>query len=246
MTLSLLVALTTLFIGLFIVGSIACLPLYHWKIRDFLASRLWVKIGWWLPIYGIFLLLCYGVVWAAVPLVIILVIQAIREYRRHTPHPTIVKFYLAFFIIATTHIIVLTTALPPAITVRMLIIICFCSVLSDVCAFFLGTYASWHKLPAWINPRKAWEGVAGQLIGAYVGAGLLWLFVGIDAPWWLILVIGVASAFGDLFNSVAKRQLHIKDWAQTIPGHGGILDRLSSLSAAFMTVSLLALFIPAL
>jgi CDP-diglyceride synthetase len=246
MTPSLLTALSGLFIGLFVAGSIACLPLYHWKLRDFLVSRLWVKIAWWLPIYGIFLLLCYGTIWVALPLVIALITQAIREYRRYTPHQIVVKFYLGFFIIATTFIVVLTTTIPIEIMIRLLIVICFCSVLSDVCAFFLGTYASWHKLPAWINERKAWEGVAGQIIGAFVGAGLLWLFVGVHAPWWLILAIGLASAFGDLFNSVAKRQLGVKDWAHTIPGHGGILDRMSSLSTAFMVVSLIALFTPAL
>lgn len=246
MTPSLLATLTTLFIGLFVVGSLLCLPLYRWKVRDFFASRLWIKIAWWLPIYGIFLLLCYGTTWVAVPLVILLILQAVREYRRHVSHPPVVKLYLAFFILATAYIAILTIKLPPTLAIRLLIIVCFCSVLSDVCAFFLGTYASWHKLPTWINPRKAWEGVAGQIIGAFVGASLLWLFADISASWWLILAIGLASAFGDLFNSVAKRELNIKDWAQTIPGHGGILDRLSSLSTAFMAASLLTLFIPTL
>lgn len=67
------------------------------------------------------------------------------------------------------------------------------------------------------------------------------LATGDNAAWWLILAIGIASAFGDLFNSVAKRQLDIKDWGQTIPGHGGVLDRMSSLSTTFMVVTLLML-----
>ena len=50
----------------------------------------------------------------------------------------------------------------------------------------------------------------------------------------LAVLIGLASAMGDLINSIVKRRLKIKDWGNTIPGHGGILDRMSSLSFAFI------------
>jgi CDP-diglyceride synthetase len=247
MTSELLLRLTLLFAGLFILGNLLCLPLFHWNLQRFFTSTLWIKIFWWIPIYGIFLLLCYGKIWIAVPLVLLILILAFREYTRQrlTPSPTplIVKLYVAFFAIATLHIAAATLAFDPTTTISILITICFCSVLSDVCAFFLGSYASWHKLPSWINQRKSWEGVAGQLIGAFIGAGLVILTTGNTISWWLVLAIGIASAFGDLFNSAAKRQLDIKDWGQTIPGHGGVLDRMSSLSTTFMVVSLLALII---
>lgn len=247
MTPELLLRLMLLFAGLFILGSLLCLPLFHWNLRRFLASDLWIKIFWWIPIYGIFLLLCYGKIWVALPLILVIFILAFREYDRQrstpTPTPLIVKLYFAFFTIATLHIATATLAFDPTTTISLLITICFCSVLSDVCAFFLGSYASWHKLPSWINPRKSWEGVVGQLIGAFIGAGLVIFATGDSAPWWLILAIGIASAFGDLFNSVAKRQLNIKDWGQTIPGHGGVLDRMSSLSTTFMVVALLTLIV---
>lgn len=182
MTPELLLSLTLLFAGLFILGSLLCLPLFHWNLRRFFASALWVKIFWWIPIYGIFLLLCYGKIWVALPVIIFIFILAFREYTRqrsiHTSGPLIVKLYFVFFTIATLHIAVATLAFDPKTTISLLITICFCSVLSDVCAFFLGSYASWHKLPSWVNPQKSWEGVAGQLIGASIGAGLAILATG--------------------------------------------------------------------
>lgn len=247
MTLELVIHLTLVFACLFIAGSLLCLPLFHWQIRRFFASDLWTKIVWWIPIYLIFLLLCLGGIWIAVPLVAFILLLAYREYARQqttqSTLPRLVTFYFVFFIIATLHIVMTTAAFDPHEVVYLLITICFCSVLSDVCAFFLGSYASWHKLPRWINPRKSWEGVLGQVLGAFVGASLVIIATGTAPSWWIILAIGIASAAGDLFNSIAKRQLDIKDWGQTIPGHGGVLDRMSSLSTTFMVVTLLTLII---
>jgi phosphatidate cytidylyltransferase len=245
MTLDLTLRLSVVFIGLFTLGSLLCLPLFHWNVRRFFQSSLWIKIVWWLPIYIIFLVLCYGKLWTALPLTILILSLAHREYarqqRRHHSLPLVVKVYIAFFSIATLHIILATTTFDPQTTILTLVTICLCSVLSDVCAFFLGSYASRHSLPGWINPGKSWEGVLGQIIGAFVGASLVILATQHSVDWWLVLAIGVASAFGDLFNSIAKRQLGIKDWGQTIPGHGGILDRMSSLSTTFMVATLLLL-----
>ena len=239
MTSDLLLRLSVTVMSLLVTGSVACLPLFHWNLREFFASTLWIKIVWWLPIFLVFLALCYGGAWVAFALVILIIIQSLREYYRQPNRPRIVAAYLMFFVIATTSI-----AAPWHLSNRpvpLLIVLCFSSVLSDVCAFFAGSYASWHKLPAWINPRKSWEGVAGQVIGAFLGAGLIWIVAGIGTSWWLIAAIGCASAFGDLFNSAAKRQLNIKDWGATIPGHGGVLDRFSSLSTAFLVIALLLL-----
>jgi CDP-diglyceride synthetase len=247
MTLELTVRLTILFVSLFTVGSLLCLPLFQWRLRRLFDSSLWTKIIWWIPLYGIFLALCLGKVWVAIPQTVLIVLLAAREYhRQRTTQPTIpalVKVYLAFFMLATLAITGATTLFNTETTITLLITICLCSVLSDVCAFFMGTYMSWHKLPTWINPRKSWEGVLGQIIGAFIGAGLVIIATGLPINWWLVLTIGIASAIGDLFNSAAKRLLHIKDWGQTIPGHGGVLDRMSSLSTAFLAATILTLLL---
>jgi CDP-diglyceride synthetase len=241
MTIDLTLRLSGLFAGLFIVGSLLCLPLYKWQLNRFFNSQLWTKVVWWLPIYAVFLLLCFGGTVAAVLVTSGIIIQSIREYRFQRIHPVIARLYLGFFMTATSAITLIWVTNEPVRVIPLVISICFCSVLSDVCAFFLGTYASWHKLPSWINPGKSWEGVAGQIIGAPVGSLLVWLATGITLDWRLVVVIGLASAVGDLFNSAAKRQVGIKDWGATIPGHGGILDRMSSMSTSFLVITIVTL-----
>lgn len=232
MTPKLLIEIVVLFTGLFVAGTLACLPLYHWRLKRFLASRLWIKIYWWWAIFAVFVLVLY-VGWPAALLVVcLLLIQAGREWRHHhtelLPLPT---GYTLLFAVALLGLVRLAL-LPPALFVPGLIAICFASVLSDVGAFFAGSYAGRHPLPDWINPGKSWEGVAGQLVGAIVGLALVAALPEIGFSWPLALGVGLASAAGDLLNSVAKRQLGIKDWSQAIPGHGGVLDRFSSLSFA--------------
>jgi len=127
--------------------------------------------------------------------------------------------------------------------VNLLITICFASVLSDVTAFFMGNYLGKHKLPALFNKNKSWEGVAGQIIGAFIGVVLVNVYVVHIPTLLLFLPIGIGAAVGDLANSYVKRFLDIKDWSNNIPGHGGYLDRLSSLvGSALFTFYYLKLF----
>jgi len=244
MNLSILLSTSALLFTLVIIGTILCLPLYKWDIRALLRSHLFTKIIWWIPLYLILLGLLFLELPFATLLVIALLILAFKEFRRHASQPPqfLETSYLVFFTLASFSIILIFGIFPTLVAVHLTLIISFASVLSDVCAFFFGKYLPKHSLPHWINPGKSWEGVAGQVIGAFVGAALLYIATGIEASWLLILAIGVASAAGDLFNSVVKRKLDIKDWGNTIPGHGGVLDRMSSLSTAFF-VSFWLLFI---
>jgi phosphatidate cytidylyltransferase len=63
-------------------------------------------------------------------------------------------------------------------------------------------------------------------------------------PWYLAvpfgLVLGVAAVLGDLAESLIKRQTHVKDSGQIMPGHGGMLDRLDSILFAVLVVYIFA------
>ncbi|MEO5344339.1 MAG: phosphatidate cytidylyltransferase, partial [Gammaproteobacteria bacterium SHHR-1] len=92
------------------------------------------------------------------------------------------------------------------------------------------------KLAPGISPGKTWEGVQGAMAGLLL-AGLL-------LSWWapvpgnlvalllLCLVTGLFSIVGDLFESLIKRRCGVKDSGKLLPGHGGVLDRIDSLTAA--------------
>lgn len=108
---------------------------------------------------------------------------------------------------------------------------------ADSGAYFAGKRWGRTKLAPGISPGKTLEGVAGAL-GGVVCCGLIWsLLMGYDlvtgtAFVGLCLVTAVASIFGDLFESLMKRLRKLKDSGEILPGHGGVLDRIDSLTAA--------------
>jgi phosphatidate cytidylyltransferase len=105
--------------------------------------------------------------------------------------------------------------------------------LSDAMQFVVGKLIGRHVIAPHIHPRKAWEGLIGDLIGASVGVALF--SFALPAQFTLIekiilaLLIGLGAAWGDLISSLVKRAAGSKDWGQLIPGHGGLLDRANSM-----------------
>ncbi|MDP9329769.1 MAG: phosphatidate cytidylyltransferase [Actinomycetota bacterium] len=111
--------------------------------------------------------------------------------------------------------------------------------LFDTAAFLVGSVwggSFFHRpLAQHTSPKKSVEGVIGAtVLTAIVGAALVPSFVNsfenkhIDALL-LALVISVAATFGDLAESLVKRDMEIKDMGAVLPGHGGVLDRIDSL-----------------
>lgn len=118
--------------------------------------------------------------------------------------------------------------------------------LIDSAGYLFGRVFGKHKLAPGISPKKTWEGLlASILIGATSAIAFTVLLLG--GPWWvgLILAAGIilAAVFGDLAESLIKRDLGIKDMSKLLPGHGGMMDRLDSLlPAALMTYLVTVVF----
>ena len=112
---------------------------------------------------------------------------------------------------------------------------------ADSAAFFTGRYLGRHKLAPHISPGKTWEGVAGGLVLSVIAA-LIFTVGPLGVPWYLAIVLallmGAAGVLGDLSESLIKRQMHVKDSGQIVPGHGGLLDRMDSLLFAVIVVFL--------
>jgi phosphatidate cytidylyltransferase len=119
---------------------------------------------------------------------------------------------------------------------RMLLALFIITWFGDSAAYFVGSYFGKHKMAPRVSPKKSWEGALGNLGGNLLGAFLMvatvcteWTAVDAVA---LGLLLGVAGQLGDLVESTWKRSAGVKDsnvGGVSIPGHGGLLDRVDSL-----------------
>ncbi len=107
---------------------------------------------------------------------------------------------------------------------------------ADTGAYFAGRAFGRHKLAPRVSPGKTWEGVIGGAVLSLLVAlvGTLWLEpVGGYAAFLLLIILTVMiSILGDLMESLFKRVADIKDSGGLLPGHGGVMDRIDSMTAA--------------
>lgn len=121
--------------------------------------------------------------------------------------------------------------------------------LSDTGAYCIGSLIGKHRLFERISPKKSWEGTIGGAVLAIVGGFVFGNFFPFmtELEWiGLALVVVIFGTWGDLSESLLKRQLGIKDSGNILPGHGGILDRFDSsmlaIPAAVVYLYALSLF----
>lgn len=102
--------------------------------------------------------------------------------------------------------------------------------LTDVGCYYAGTRFGKHKLAPVISPNKTIEGSVGGAVSAITGALIVGYFIGVE--WYLSVIAGlICTAFaqiGDLCESLIKRDAGVKDSGNSLPGHGGFLDRTDS------------------
>jgi phosphatidate cytidylyltransferase len=106
---------------------------------------------------------------------------------------------------------------------------------ADTGAFFAGRWLGRVPLAPRVSPKKTWEGVIGGVIaGALVAwAAAQYIFV-VDVSVFVPICVAVTalSIVGDLTESMLKRAVGLKDSGTVFPGHGGMLDRIDSVTAA--------------
>eukprot|EP01066_Platyproteum_vivax_P003414 Platyproteum_vivax@DN1432_c0_g1_i1.p1 len=118
----------------------------------------------------------------------------------------------------------------------------FCSWQADTGALIVGSRYGKTKLAPALSPKKSWEGVGGAFLLSFLTAAFVWLLDYIGVPglpkcgFWhytaLSIIIALLGVIGDLIESALKRAGRVKDSSHMFPGHGGMLDRLDSLTVA--------------
>lgn len=182
---------------------------------------LWIAVAWWLVSAALtFLYPRYSSFWSSH-----------RSIRGVFGWLTLVPTWLAFVVLRSNDYVV-----DPYQGAQLIMFLFLMVWSADVGAYFVGKSIGKHKLMPNVSPGKTMEG----FIGGVIFACLLVAIAGANLNWnqqQFILVIGVTvvittiSVLGDLNESMFKRQAGIKDSGTILPGHGGILDRIDSLTA---------------
>jgi phosphatidate cytidylyltransferase len=115
---------------------------------------------------------------------------------------------------------------------------------ADIGAYFSGKAFGRRKLAPKVSPGKSWEGLYGGLaacllITAVVGVYRSWSLGEIIFALVSAAIVVLISVVGDLTESMFKRKSGVKDSSNLLPGHGGVLDRIDSLTAAIPVFALL-------
>lgn len=130
----------------------------------------------------------------------------------------------------------------PVITLSLFVFIW----LNDTGAYLVGSRIGKHRLFERISPKKSWEGFWGGMIFAALGAlGFSYFFAEIVWYNWIALSIitVIFGTWGDLAESLLKRTIGVKDSSNLLPGHGGMLDRIDSISLTIPAAYIYILYI---
>jgi phosphatidate cytidylyltransferase len=194
----------TALVALGLAGS-----LYLYTAPGFVTTVMWVAVGWW---FLAFLWICLA------PARVNAASAALAGLL------SLVPCWLALvyvtLITQTTHWVLFTLALVWA---------------ADTGAFFAGRWLGRVPLAPRVSPKKTWEGVIGGVLLSGVVAWLATHWLPVKEAWPFVMTcvaVAALSIVGDLTESMLKRAAGLKDSGSLFPGHGGMLDRIDSVTAA--------------
>ena len=156
-----------------------------------------------------------------------------RDDTRSMVEAVVATVFPVVFVALTLGQVVRLHAIPGEDGRDLLYLLFLCVILADTAAFYVGTTLGRRRMAPRISPKKSWEGTAGGVV-ASIGAAVLahfWCFHRLPLAHALAIgaLLGVASVFGDLSESMLKRAAGVKDSSSLLPGHGGVLDRADSV-----------------
>ncbi|MBJ7221897.1 MULTISPECIES: phosphatidate cytidylyltransferase [unclassified Brenneria] len=219
--------------GFLLALMLLTLPAYHYSIHvPQVSAALWVSLAWWL--IALFLVLFYpasAALW-----------RHSRVLRVVFGVVTIVPFFWGMVALRQYNYDVNSF-----IGAWWLLYVMLLVWGADSGAYMFGKLFGKRKLAPKVSPGKTWEGLIGGLITSAVISLLFSRYAPLTVASSTLLVCSIvavlASVLGDLTESMFKREAGIKDSSHLIPGHGGVLDRIDSLTAAVPVFSCLMLLI---
>ena len=198
-----------------------------WLYLSIPVQYYWVAVDW----YGMFIIFIPVYVFLFIPMRMVL----IGETDGFIKSAGILHWSVMLTVFSISHIaylLILPELNSMAGGVGLVLYILFMTQFNDVCQYFWGKLFGKHKIIPKVSPNKTWQGFIGGVITITLCSGLiaplltpLNLIEGFAAG----LLISISGFIGDVVISSVKRDLHIKDSGNLLPGHGGILDRMDSL-----------------
>ena len=188
----------------------------------------WIYLEW----YGMFIIFVPIFIFLIIPMRMVLIGET-NGFIRAAGILTWTTMLSVFNIGHIAYLLVLPEKNLAAGNVGLVLFILFMTQFNDVCQYIWGKNLGRHKIIPKVSPNKTWEGFIGGLITitlcSSIVAPLLTPLTAIQGAGAGAL-ISFSGFIGDVVISSVKRDLQIKDSGNLIPGHGGLLDRLDSLS----------------
>jgi phosphatidate cytidylyltransferase len=172
-----------------------------------------------LPLLGVLLVLGVGLG--------SLVLLARTPIEEAVPALGILSFGLPYFVAPIVALVLLQQVDPWLLFLLYAIVW-----LGDTAAFYVGTAWGRRRFAPVVSPKKSWEGALAGLAAGLLST-LIWSLWRLDRLDWALLAVAavtaVAAQIGDLVESLIKRGAGVKDSGHTLPGHGGLLDRMDAM-----------------
>lgn len=152
-------------------------------------------------------------------------------------YPEVMRFLVGAFLLAPPWLALIHLHAAPQFGPWHVLFLFGLVAMADSAAYFSGRAWGKNKLAPHISPGKTWEGVYGAIVASVIYSAVCGVAFGLSglllAEFVTLCIVTVMfSIVGDLFESLIKRQAGVKDSGRILPGHGGVLDRIDSLTCA--------------